>query len=260
MTMRSFTCGNPMIRSLTMTKLVTFSLSVLIAASALAQQQPTADDLARRVLDVLAGPSWEKARYFEFSFVVEHGNERTAGFPERWDRIGGNYRVSGRDPKGNDFLVIMNVNTKKGRAWLNGEEVRDSRLDDTLALAYRRFVNDTYWLLMPLKLTEAGVKREAMGERTDSCGRTWDVVKVTMDGGDVAWGWINRDSGLVEEWDMRLQGTPAEDPPVQVMFHDYGRYNGLLISTRREVRNKNQVVRLDGLKVLSEVPKGAFDK
>jgi hypothetical protein len=241
-----------------MTKLVTFALSVLIATSALAQQK-TADDLARRALDVLAGPAWEKARYFEFTFNVERGKERVTSFPQRWDRTTGNYRVSGRDPKGNDFVAIMNVNTKKGRVWLNGEEVRDSRLDDTLALGYRRFQNDTYWLLMPLKMIDAGVKREAMGERTDSCGRTWDVVKVTMENENTAWAWINRDSGIVEEWDMRLQGAPDE-PPVQVMFHDYARYAGLLISTRREVRNKKQTVRLDDLMVSSEVPKGAFEK
>ena len=33
-----------------------------------------------------------------------------------------------------------------------------------------------------------------------------------------------------------------------------------MVSTRREVRNKNQTVRLEGLKVSSEVPKGAFAK
>jgi hypothetical protein len=152
------------------------------------------------------------------------------------------------------------VNTKKGRAWLNGEEVHDSRLDDTLMLAYRRFVNDTYWLLMPLKMSEAGVKREALGERTDSCGRTWDVVKVTSDGGDTYWAWINRDTGIVEEWDMKLQGTPPDDPPVQVMLHDFTHFGGIVISTRREVRNKNQTVKLEGLKVSAEAPKGAFAK
>ena len=241
-----------------MTKLVTIALSMLIATSALAQQK-TADDAARRAIDVLGGPAWEKARYFEFTFNVERGSERVTSFPERWDRTMGNYRVSGRDPKGNDFVVIMNVNTKKGRAWLNGEEVHDSRLDDTLALGYRRFLNDTYWLLMPLRMIDAGVQREAMGERTDSCGRTWDVVKVTLEN-DTSWAWINRDSGIVEEWDMRLQGAPADEPPVQVMFHDYGRYGGVLISTRREVRNKNQTVRLDDLKVSSDVPKMAFEK
>jgi hypothetical protein len=243
-----------------MPKLVTFLLSVVLATSAFAQQK-TADDLARRAIDALGGPAWEKARYFEFTFNVYRGGERATSFPQRWDRTAGNYRVSGRDPKQNDFVVIMNTNTKKGRAWLNGEEVHDSRLDETLALGYRRFQNDTFWLLMPLKLTETGVHRSAEGERTDSCGRTWDLVKMTFEPpADTYWAWINRDTGIVEEWDMRLQGAPADDPPVQVMFHDFAHHNGLLISTSREVRNKNQIVKLEDLKVSSEVPKGAFER
>jgi hypothetical protein len=240
-----------------MPKLVTFLLSVFFAVSAMAQ---TADAVAHRALDAIGGPAWDKAHYFEFTFNVYRGEERVTSFPQRWDRVTGEYRVSGTDPKRNEFLVIMNVNTKKGRAWLNGEEVHDSRLDDTLALGYRRFTNDTFWLLMPLKMLEPTVKREAMGERTDSCGRTWDVVKVTSDGGDTYWAWINRDTGIVEEWDMKLQGTPPDDPPVQVMLHDFTHFGGIVISTRREVRNKNQTVKLEGLKVSAEAPKGAFAK
>jgi hypothetical protein len=244
-----------------MPKLVSFLLSAIVASSSLAQTPPSkpADELARRSFDVTAGPAWEKARYFEFTFVVEHGKTRGTSAPERWDRNTGLYRVSGRDAKQNDFVVVMNVSTKKGRAWLNGEEVHDRRLDETLDLAYRRFLNDTYWLLMPIRMLDQGVVREAMGERTDSCGRTWDVVKVTSSG-DTAFAWINRDTGLVEEWDMRLAGAPAEAAAVQVMFHDYARYGGLLISTRREVRNSDQTIRIEGLKVSSDVPKGAFEK
>jgi len=247
-----------MIRCLTMPKLVTFLLTLLIAATAAAQQKP-ADELARRAIDVMAGPAWEKARYFEFNFVVEHGKTRSIAVPQRWDRTTGQYRVTGRDAKQNDFVVVMNVNTQKGRVWLNGEEVTDARRDDTLGLAYKRFLNDTYWLLMPLRMLDAGIVREAVGERTDSCGRTWDLLKLTT-AADTAWAWINRDSGLVEEWDMRVQGTPAEQPPVEVMFHDYGRYAGVLISTRREVRNSNQTILIENLKISSDVPKGAFDK
>jgi len=239
-----------------MPKLVTFLLSIGFAVSAMAQ---TADALARRAYDATGGAAWDKARYFDFNFSVYRGDERVTSFPERWDRATGEYRVSGTDPKRNDFLVIMNVNTKKGRAWLNGEEVHDSRLDDTLALALRRFDNDTFWLLMPLKLIDPNVKLEAMGERTDSCGRTWDVVKLTSEG-STHWAWIHRDTGIVEEWDMKLQGTPPDDPAVQVMLHDFTHFGTLLISTRREVRNKNQTVKLEGLKVLAEAPKGAFAK
>src|SRR5690242_15872786 len=97
---------------------------------------PSADDLARRAIDMLAGPAWEKARYFSFSFDVVRDGKITSSFPQRWDRYTGEYRVSGRDAQGNDFLVIMNTNTKQGRAWKNGNEVTDSGLFE---LGFRRF-------------------------------------------------------------------------------------------------------------------------
>jgi len=246
---------------------VTFLFGFLLTTAALAQQPArSADDLARRNFDAQAGPAWEKARYFEFTFAVEKEGKIVTAFPQRYDRYTGDYRVSGRDPKGNDFLVIMNVNTRKGRAWVNGEEVTDARLGDSLTLGYRRFINDTYWLLMPLKMLDPGVHRSAEGERTDSCGHTWDVVKLSFDPNagltpnDQYWAWINRDTGLVDEWDMRLQSMKPEDPLLEVVFHDFRRANGLLISTRREMRNKNQSIRLDDLKVSSDVPAGAFAK
>jgi hypothetical protein len=245
---------------------VTILFGMMLAAAAVAQQK-SADDLARRNFEIQAGPAWDKARYFEFTFNVERGDHTIgASFPQRWDRVTGEYRVAGRDPKQNDFVVIMNTNTRKGRAWMNGEEVKDSRLTDLFALAYRRFINDTYWLLMPLKMLDPGVHRSAEGERTDSCGRTWDLVKLTFDPGagltpdDQYWAWINRDTGIVEEWDMRLQSMKAEEPLLETIFHDFRRVGGLLISVRREVRNKNQVIRFDDLKVSSDVPPGAFAK
>lgn len=241
---------------------------LLIAATALAQPAaaPSADDLARRAIDSIAGPAWEKARYIEFSFVVVREGKVVTSFPQRWDRYTGDYRVSGRDQKGNAFEAIININTHQGRAWLNGEEVKDSRLQDTLNIAYRRFINDTYWLLMPLKMMDPGVHRSAEGSRTDSCGHTWDLVKLSFDAGvgltpqDVYWAWINRDTGLVDEWDMHLQSMKPEDPNLEVVFHDFRRVGGMLISTSREIRNKNQMIRLADLKVSSDVPAGAFTK
>jgi len=250
-----------------MRTVVTFLFGMTLAVAALAQQPaPSADDLARRNFDAQAGPAWEKARYFEFTFNVDRAGTIAASFPQRWDRYTGDYRVSGRDQKGNDFVVVMNVNSKQGRAWINGEEVKDARLTDELSVGYKRFINDTYWLLMPLKMLDPGVHRSSEGERTDSCGHTWDVVKLSFDqgvgltSGDQYWAWINRDTGIVDEWDMRLQSMKPEDPMLEVIFHDFHRVAGLLISTRRELRNKNQSIRLDDLKVSTDVPAGAFAK
>jgi hypothetical protein len=226
---------------------------------------PVADELARRAFDILAGPAWEKARLFSFTFNLERNGQPGVSFAEVWDRVTGDYRVSGKEPNGVPFVVIENVRTKGGRAWENGVEVKDAAaLQNLLTMGYRRYINDTYWLLMPLKMLEPGVRRTSMGERSDSCGRTWDVVRIIFDQApgvptDVYWAWINRDSGIVEEWDMKLQGTPPDEHPVEVFFHDYRRVAGVLISTRREVKGKNQTVRIDELKITSEAPKGTFE-
>jgi hypothetical protein len=225
---------------------------------------PAADALAQRAIDIIGGPEWQRARYLSFTFNTERSGQVKDSFVEEWDRVTGGFRVSGKDPAGVPFLIIESVKTKSGRAWQNGVEVTDqAAAQNLLALGYRRFVNDTYWLLMPLAMFDSGVKRSAVGQRTDACGRAWDVVRLTYDtsvgiANDVAWAWINHESGVVEEWDMKLLGTPADQPPIEVFFRDFHRVNGLLIAARREIKGKNQAVRFDDLKILPEVPTGAF--
>jgi hypothetical protein len=221
----------------------------------------TADDVARRAIDMLAGPEWAKARYFRFTFDVLHSGKSVARYPQQWDRQSGDYRLTGPGPRGDRIEVIMNVNTMKGRVWRDGELVENSA--ELLDFAFKHFVSDTYFLLMPLKTMDPGVQREYVGERSDSCGTMWDVVKLTFGSGeaqDQSWMWVNRDTGLVDEWDTKPALSKPEDPALRVYFHDYRRFGGLLISTRREFRDKNQEIRLEDIVIASEVPKDAFAK
>lgn len=232
------------------------SLFVIPAAA-----QPTADSVAQRAIDMLAGPAWADARYLAFTFNVERDGKIVASYPQRWDRFTGEYRVSGKNREGEDVLVVMNAGTKEGKAWKNGQEVADSK--DLLAFGYRRFINDTYWLLMGFKSFDPGVSREYAGEKTDAAGRVYDVVRFSFDNvgltpGDVYWMWVDRDSGLVDEWHMKLEGSKPEDEPTPVLFRDYRRIGGLLISTRREIKGRNQFIRLDDVVVSKDVPAGAF--
>ena len=241
-------------------------LSAMVLAlftTLVAQAQPAADEAARRAMDVLAGPAWDQARYFAFSFNVERDGKIAASYAQRWDRFTGDYRVSGKNREGQDVDVIMNVNTKQGRAWKNGEEVTDPA--ELLTFGYRRFINDTYWLLMGFKAFDPGVTRTYDGEKADACGRAHDVVRLSFDKvgltpGDIYWMWVNKDTGLVDEWHMKLEGSKPEDAPTPVLFHDYRRIGGLLISTRREIKGRGQFIRLDDVTVAAEVPAGAFTK
>jgi len=233
-------------------------------AAPAAPPDPAADGLAKRTIEAQGGAAWEKARYLSFTFVVERNGQTAASFPQQWDRVTGNYRVSGVDPKGVPFTVLLNAKSKIGRAWQNGVEVKDlAALKELLALGYRRYNNDIYWLLMPLKMLEPGVHRTSQGERADAAGHKWDVIRVTFDPSleinyDV-WAWVNRESGLVDEWDMKPPGAAATVPAVEVFFHNFKRVAGVLISMRREVKGKNQTVRFDDLQILPETPKGAFE-
>ncbi len=238
---------------------------LLFAAVANGQQKVTAEDIARRAFDTAGGPAWEQARYFAFTFNLDTADgKRTASFAQRWDRVTGDYRVSGLDPQGKKFEVTMNLGTGAGKAWLDGAPVSGVKLTEMLALARRRFQNDTFWLLMPQKLMDPAIRRVYEGGREDACNHTYDILRLTFEPGfgfgpnDVYWAWINRDTGLIEYWDMKLTAV-RDEQPVAVTFRDFRRAGGLLISTRREITSKKQTVRLDGLQVLSEVPKGAFD-
>jgi hypothetical protein len=243
-----------------MTRRFIISAFVLLSTFA-AYGQPTADAAAQRAIDVLAGPAWNDARYFAFSFNVERDGQILASWKQQWDRFNGDYAVSGKNREGEDVRVVMNVNTKQGRAWKNGQAVADPA--ELLKFGYGRFINDTYWLLMGFKSFDPGVTRAYEGEKTNDCGAVYDVVRfsfqdVGLTPGDVYWMWVNRRTGLVDQWHMKLEGSKPEDAPSVVMFRDYRRVGGLLVSTRREIVGRKQFIVLDGLTVSKDVPASAF--
>jgi hypothetical protein len=241
-------------------------LLFITAVAAQAQTEtPTADAVANRIFEITAGPAWASSHYFAFTFVLEREGKVAATFPQRFDRISGDYRVSGLDPEGKKFEVIMNVDSKKGKAWSEGKELQGEALEKMLAIGYRRYQNDIFWLLMGFRMRDPSVRRTYTATRDDACGHTYDVIHPVFEGGfgfspnDQYKVWVDRDTGLIESWDMKLVGTPPQEPPVTVLFRDYRRVGGLLISARREIPSKKQVVRLEELQVLPEPPKGAFE-
>jgi hypothetical protein len=245
---------------------IIFSLFIIASAALAEQPAPSADEVARRAFNIIGGDgAWERARYFSFTFNVIRDGKVVSSFPQKWDRITGRYQVRGKGFDGTPFEATINVLKHTGHGSIQGRAVTDSReLKSLYDAAYLRFANDTFFLLMPLKIFDPEVQRSYDGQRADTCGRTWDLLKLTVNEGAAStppglhWPWINRDTGIVEEWDMKLTAMTPNDLPVQVMFHDYRRIGGLLISLRREIRGKNQIVQLDDLQILPQVPKGAF--
>ena len=108
---------------------VLFLLGACAAAAGGAERDAKADMVGRELIAALGGAAWEKARFYRFDFVVEREGKRAAQFGHAWDRYTGDYRLMGTNKAGAPFAVYFNVNTKEGRAFVNGRPVEGEERD-----------------------------------------------------------------------------------------------------------------------------------
>ena len=204
---------------------------------------------------------WDDARYFEFTFGVERDGQRGGGWAHRWDRWNGDYRLSGTR-NGEDLVVLMNVNDRSstGRAWLAGQPVAGERLDSLLNFAYGRWVNDSYWLIMPYKWTDPGVRLSYAGPRTDDAGRTWEIIHLAFDEVGLTPqneydAWIDPTTGLMERWSHFRTGD-AE--PAIYDWADWQQFGPIRLATRKPSIAGNAAIVFDNVRVDTRVPRDAF--
>lgn len=173
-----------------------------------------ADTLAMRSFNAVGGPdAWSRVRYLKFDFGREAGIEKTVFRTHLWDRATGDYRLEW-DQDEDRIVVVFNVNTRQGTAAANGEVLPEAEQEDLLARAYRAYINDTYWLLAPIKLLDDGVSRTLV---PDSSTADREVIKLTYDNvgltpGDQFWFWLNRNTGQLQTWGYVLEGR--EEAPI----------------------------------------------
>ena len=93
--------------------------------------------------------AWDNTHFLRFTFA----SRRT----HHWDKWSGNHRIEGQTPEGQKYVVLHNLNTRQGEAWLDGKKAEGDAVKEWLDRAYAAWINDTYWLLMPYKLQDPGV-------------------------------------------------------------------------------------------------------
>lgn len=222
-----------------------------------ASADPAALTLADSVVQSVGGwEAWNEARYLEFTFVVStQGNERRRT-SHRWDRTTGAYRVEGLNRDGKKFLAVWNLHSKDGRAWLDGMELAGEEAHEQLERAAAVGVNDSYWLLMPLKLHDPGVHLEDEGVRADSLGKSWRVLALHFDQGvgltpgDRYWVYVDPASGTVGRWDYVLESFEPGTPASVFSWEDWRQVGPLRLSMRKlaadgsvEIRYEDVIVR-----------------
>lgn len=197
--------------------------------------------IAEEVMEAMGGrDNWNATRYIRFSFF---------GFRTHyWDKHDGRHRLSWTDREsGQSHVILMNLNTGEGQAFIDGVEVTDAEArSQALERARGAWINDTYWLLMPYKLQDPGVDLAYDGEEVVD-GIVYDKLHLSFNEvgntpGDEYWAYINRETRLMDKWVYLLQLREGQDERSrgEWKWNDWRSHGDILLSAERE--------RMDGQK------------
>jgi hypothetical protein len=228
-----------------------------------------ADSVAYRLLQAHGADAWATAPYLRFDFGLETPEGIRTIARHLWNRTTGEYRIEWSTGPDSSYVALVNAQQDRdgrlaGIVYLNGEE-RTGAADSTAReTAYVRFVNDTYWLLSPLKVFDPGVNRAYL---PDSSTAEHDVLHVTFDDvgrtpGDQYWLYVSKETGRLDRWAYHLQQMPEEAPP---RYYDWSHYQELSapdgtvhLAVRKEAVGAEQALLTNNLSFPNSPPKGAF--
>jgi len=228
-----------------------------------------ADSVALRLMEAHGADAFASAPYLRFNFAVETPEGKRVIGRHLWDRSSGDYRVEWQSAPDSNYVALINVRDVDGQrpsgtVYLNGTELTGEAARTAREQAYGRFINDTYWLLAPLKVFDPGVDRSYL---SDSSTAEHDVLhlafgEVGLTPGDEYWLYVFTQTGRLERWGMRLQSmTDGASPQAYTWGGDTTLTTpdgSVVLSRRHEAVGGEQAVLTDHLGLPEEPPEGAF--
>ena len=204
-------------------------IAVLFSQRGVAEdQEEKAEQLATDVWKASGGENWENVKDVRFNFVVEQDGKEIFKAEHVWD-----VPANTDDVKWKDKHVKVNLAAPAS--------------DEDSKSAYARWVNDSYWLLAPLKVRDPGVHvktegmKEADGANCQTLRLSFDKVGLTPNDQYVLY--IDPASHLVRAWDY----IPTPDKIIHGSWEKYQSFSGLYLSTEHEFNGK--IIRLSDIKV-----------
>lgn len=215
------------------------------AARADGASDPAALALAAQVMERLGGEArWNALPGLRWTFGVEQRDTVRTERRHAWHKHAGLHRVEGVDRAGDRYVIVQDLDTGEGRAWVAGRAVEGDSLAKLLERGRALWVNDTYWMLMPYKMRDPGAIL-AMADPVTRDGEVFDRIAMRFDGvgltpGDRYWVEIDRER-RVRAWDMVLQGR--EPPPQRYTWEGWVERDGLWFPTAHRQDDRNVFIR-----------------
>lgn len=210
-------------------------------------------EIADQMIAAMGGQeNWDRARFIRFTFL-----RRGRSLNITWDRYSGRYRLEAKNDAGVPYVVLMNINTRQGRAYLDGQEVQDGKeLSEFLNRALGMWHGETYWFLMPFKWKDEGVVLTYEGQETIG-SVNYDVVHLRFENvgrtpGDQFWAYVNPETHLMDRWKFVLEsGYEGEYD-----WTGWKRVGGILVATERV--GKEETIRFEDIVVTEQMPDSVF--
>lgn len=162
----------------------------------------TKHDVVDQIWNHIGGKNtFEKARYVEFDWRVMKGETVLSERHHLWDRFTGDYVLSYPNKEKKNVLVKFNTKTKLGSVSVDNTIVEDASkyIND----AYKSYINDTYWLIVPTKLQDEGVQLEL--EKADGQNvLSMSFGKVGLTPGDTYKLFVDG-NGKITKWTFTLE-------------------------------------------------------
>jgi hypothetical protein len=206
--------------------------------------------------------NFEKAHYVQFTFASERNGKLNLGRTHLWDKFTGNYRLESENAEGKKSVILFNVNTKKGKAFEDGVQLPDTTASVLVNRAYGAFINDTYWLLVPVKLEDPGVNTKLEPSEMVNNQNCWvlnlNFNKVGLTPGDQYWLYISEQTGEVLQWKFLLQNQKNTSVFEWTPYQELGQ--GVKLSTKKSNMANNSAIVFPLAKILKKVDQNIFIK
>lgn len=236
----------------TMQRLLSLTIFLLLAGGCTSQQDAPeplhlpplfsmADSLAFSIEQAAGGrESYQSLETLRFDWAVERDSQEAFRARHLWDRTSGAYRVE--YPIGEDSLLVavfaaneFDMDMPEGRAFINGVIADSVNHDEYLKSAYERFINDSYWLVMPFKLFDDGVDRTIAHDSSDA---DTDVLRLRFENVGLTPGdqyWLRADStGQILSWSFTLESGGTGYFEFLEYAHVPTPAGSLFVSTRKQ--------------------------
>lgn len=215
-----------------------------------------ADTLAREIWRAAGGESFEDVQELRFRFVVTQGDDEVFSATHRWDRATDRDHVTWTDSEGRRFEALVDLDARMACGTIDGEIAAGETQQTLSEKAYARWVNDAYWLVMPLKVLDPGVVR-TLEEPREHDGERYQILRLSFEGvgltpGDRYWLFVDPETSRVARWEMQLEGQ--EGPPKGMSWTDWRSVGPLTLAMDHATDDGSRHVRLEDVEAATTPP------